>query len=156
MQTIICLALIFLNTLSAHAIEDALPGSGRSDLGIGWRLAVITMFLLAMWYGLKTLAERIKTGKLEMPKFSSKGNKLFASWGRPAESKHPKFNLEPVQRQIFPDGSELWVLENQGRYILLSKTLQSGIRFICDLDSEPSASDIQDAGSPLAEALRRI
>ena len=156
MQAVISLTLVFLNTLSASAIEDALPGSGRSDLGIAWRLTVITLFLAGMWFGLKTLAERIKTGKLEVPKFLSQGNKLFASWGRPSESKHPKFNLEPVQRQVFPDGSELWVMENQGRYMLLSKTLQAGIRFICNLDSEQSPDAIHDADSPLAEALRRI
>ncbi len=152
MQALILFLLIQLPALAS----DALPDNHAQDLGIGWRMIVITVFLALMWFGLKNFAERIKTGKLEVPSFLQKGNKFFsglAGWSKEVEAKHPQFNLEPVQRQVFPDGSELWVLENKGRYILLSKTLQSGVRYICDL-SDPSA--IHDADSVLQEAIRRL
>ncbi len=140
------LTLNTLYCLSAKA-TDALPGvdSNHDDLGLGWRLMVITVFLSLMWFGLKSFAERIKTGKIEVPKFLQKSNKLFsglASWNSKDKlSAHPKFNLEPIQRQIFPDGSELWVIENEGRYLLLSKTLQSGIRYLSDLKSPVEATE---------------
>jgi len=151
---------MFLLLIQLPALaSDALPDRSNQDLGIGWRLMVITVFLALMWFGLKNLAERIKTGKLEVPAFLQKGNKFFAGlggWSKEAEAKHPKFNLEPVQRQVFPDGSELWVIENNGRYMLLSKTLQSGIRYVADLSDTNASGAIHDADNVLQEAIRRL
>ncbi len=155
MQELIFLLFVQLPVMAS----DALPDKSNQDLGIGWRMMVITAFLALMWFGLKTFAERIKTGKLQVPGFLQGGNKFFSglgAWKKEAEAKHPKFNLEPVQRQVFPDGSELWVIENNGRYILLYKTLQAGIRFICDLGAAEIPSAIHDADSVLQDAIRRL
>ncbi len=125
-----------------HLAAFASTGS-EANLGLAWRLIVIVVFLLLMWLGLKSFATRVKQGQIHLPQFLSQGNKFFSKYCS-SGSQH-KFQLEPIQKQVFPDGSELWVLENQGRYILLSKTLQSGIRYLCDLASPVIESPVDKA-----------
>lgn len=128
--------------IKSEALEEI--GSAAPDLQIGKRLLIATVFLIILWLGLKYLADKIKAGEFPLPKFLTR----FGKVEKINSPLHPQFNLEPIQQKIFPDGSELFVIENNGRYLLLSKTVQSGIQYLCELENP------QQLEAPISSALQ--
>lgn len=111
-------------------VTDTLASSGP-EIYLGQKIIVISIFLLLMWFAANYFVNAIKKGKFTLPGFLSKlaGVNLNSQ----KENSYQNYNLEIMQRKVFPDGSELMVLDVEGRHILLSKTVQSGITYITDL-----------------------
>lgn len=107
-------------------------GSENLNLDLGRRLVVIVFFLLFMWYTLNYLVTKIKSGQIKIPEFLK--SKIPALKNLEQSSLIEPYKLEIIQRKALPDGSELLVLDANGRHLLLSRHFQSGINYIADLN----------------------
>lgn len=104
--------------------------AGGFDLGR--RLFIIIFFLLALWYGLNLLVHKIKSGTWKIPKFLL--DKMPALQQYSQGQAQELYKMEIVQRKQLADGSELMVLDVDGRHLLLSRHIQSGISYVADLN----------------------
>lgn len=107
-------------------------GAENLDLNLGRRLFVIVFFLLFLWYVLNYLVTKIKSGQIKIPELLK--SKIPALKNLEQDIIAEPYKLEIIQRKILPDGSELQVLDVNGRHVLLSKHMQSGINYITDLN----------------------
>lgn len=109
---------------------EEIGSTAAVDMAIGQRLLVIFIFLLALWAGLNYLVMLIKSGKLVLPEFLRNKMKLD-----PVMAAHDSelYSLKLVQRKVMPDGTELWVVDIDGKHSLMSWSATSGIRFLKDL-----------------------
>ena len=74
----------------------------------------------------------IKSGKLKIPaKFISKS---LAMEGMDDSGKPYKFEI--IQREIMPEGNELWVVKTATRHLLLSKAVTGGLSYLTDLNEK--------------------
>ena len=139
MQKLIWTLVFFLGTLQVQA-EEALGemadvGSKSFDLDLGNRLIIISIFLIVLWVGMNFITGKIKAGKFDPSKLTSlEGIKNIFSKKNPEPG--DKYNINVLQNKIFADGAELMVLDINGRDILIAKTMQGGIQYITDLNSE--------------------
>jgi hypothetical protein len=99
------------------------------DFDWGRRLFIIVAFLFALWFFLNCLVSKIKSGQWQIPRFlTNKFPQLDLL------QSNDIYKISIVQRTVLMDGSELLVLDVDGRRILTSKTLPLGLRYIADLD----------------------
>lgn len=109
-------------------------GSESFDLDLGRRLFIIVCFLIFMWYFLNLMVNKIKSGRWQIPEFLSKSFPGLKQLDIPGSK--DLYNINIIQRKSMPDGSEFLVADIDGRHILLSKHIQSGINYITDLQSK--------------------
>lgn len=105
-------------------------GSESFDLDLGRRLFIIVAFLLFLWYFLNLIVTRVQSGQLKLPKFLTKS---FPNLKNLETTKDDLYDINVVQRKILPDGSEFMVVDIDGRHILVSRHIQSGINYITNL-----------------------
>lgn len=102
------------------------------DLDIGRRVLIILIFLAAMWYFLNFFVTKIKSGQMKIPDFLI--NKFPSLKNIDPSGYSELYKMKVIQRQMMPDGYELLVLDLDGRHILMSKHINSGIQYITDLN----------------------
>lgn len=110
-----------------------LIGAGHYDLDIGRRLFIIISFLVILWYALNYFVNKVKSGEIKIPAFLKQ--KFPGLEALEQSSLSGPYQLNIIQRKILPDGSELMVLDVNGRHILLSKTLHQGTKYLTDLNN---------------------
>lgn len=108
-----------------------LIGSEHCDLDIGRRLFIIVSFLVILWYALNYFVNKVKSGEIKIPGFLK--HKFPGLEALEQSSSNGPYQMNIIQRKIFPDGSEMLVLDISGRHILLSKTLNHGIKYLTEL-----------------------
>ena len=109
-------------------------GSESFDLDLGRRLFIIVCFLLFMWYFLNLLVTKVKSGQWQMPEFLTSKFPSLKQIDIPGSEE--LYNINVIQRKPMPDGSEFMVLDIDGRHVLVSKHIQSGINYITDLEKK--------------------
>jgi CRISPR/Cas system CSM-associated protein Csm4 (group 5 of RAMP superfamily) len=109
-----------------------LTTSDSFDFDIGRRIFIIISFLVALWYGLNLLVNRIKSKQIKIPKFLL--NKIPALENIAISESSDLYQIEIIQRKTLADGSEFLILDVNGRHLLVSKHIQSGINYIADLN----------------------
>jgi hypothetical protein len=109
-----------------------LASSNSFDFDLGRRIFIIISFLVALWYGLNLLVTQIKTKQIKIPKFLLA--KIPALENIAISDSDEFYKIEIIQRKTLADGSEFLVLDVNGRHILVSKHIQSGINFIANLN----------------------
>jgi hypothetical protein len=85
-----------------------------------------------MWLCTNFLINKVKSGEWKIPKFLDNFVRIKSAFSN--ADKRYKINI--VQREILPDGSEILVLAVNDRRILLSRSLNQGIRYLTDLETE--------------------
>lgn len=106
-------------------------GSDGIAYDFGSRLLIIICFLLFLWYFLNFLVNKIKTGQLKIPEFLL--HKMPSLKALTEQKELNLYKMEIIQTKILPDGSELMVLDVDGKHLLLSRHIQSGVSFITEL-----------------------
>lgn len=108
-----------------------------NDIGfnLGKRLVIIIFFLLFLWYFLNYLVLKIKSGQLKIPEFFL--SKIPTLKALTEQKQLDLYKMEIIQTKLLPDGSELMVLDVDGRHLLLSRHVQSGVNYVTDLNSKP-------------------
>ena len=106
-------------------------GTEHFDLDLGRRLFIIIVFLLLLWYTTNLLVDKIKSGSWKIPKILLDRVRALQQYAASQTQDH--YPMEIIQRKQLPDGSELLVLDIEGRHILLSRHIQSGINYVTDL-----------------------
>ncbi|MCE2928085.1 MAG: hypothetical protein LW817_00455 [Candidatus Caenarcaniphilales bacterium] len=101
------------------------------DLDLGRRITIIVVFLLGLWYFLNAIVIKIKSGQLKIPDFLKRQIPALDNIEKSSNDLH---SINILQRKILPEGQELWVVQVDDKKILLSKHIQSGLRFLKDLD----------------------
>lgn len=105
-------------------------GTETFDLDLGNRLITIVLFLVFFWAIINWFSVNIKNGKIKIPEFlKSKFPGLSM-----ASPESEIYKIEIVQRKNLNDGNELMVARVDGKDILLSRNLHTGIRFLKNLD----------------------
>jgi hypothetical protein len=103
------------------------------SLDIGRRLVIICSFLLALWFILNYIVLKVKSGKWHIPAFLLNKFKFLENIVLQQENKQPH-SLDIIQRRVFTDGLELFVIEADGRRILASRTPQGSVSYIAELE----------------------
>jgi flagellar biogenesis protein FliO len=83
------------------------------------------------------LINKVKSGEWKIPKFLDNFVRIKSAFSN--ADKRYKINI--VQREILPDGSEILVLGVGDRRLLLSRTMNQGIRYLTDLEAENSVAE---------------
>ncbi|MEY3370211.1 MAG: hypothetical protein RLZZ361_881 [Cyanobacteriota bacterium] len=111
-----------------------LATSNSFDFDLGRRIFIIISFLVALWFGLDLLVNKIKSKQIKIPKFLL--DKIPALENIATSDSQDPYQIDIVQRKTLADGSEFLVLDVNGRHLLVSKHIQSGINFIAELNRE--------------------
>jgi len=107
------------------------------DLDIGRRVVVIIVFLLVFWYSVNLLASKIKSGQFKLPDFLTKKFPQLNHFNQlSSQLSNDLYHIEVLQRKSFNDGTELLVLDVDGRHILVSKNIHHGMNYIAELDKK--------------------
>jgi|GEM_PF-5486199 len=109
-----------------------LASADTFDFDLGRRIFIIVSFLFGMWFGLNLLIAKIKSKQIKIPKFLLA--KIPALENIAISDSDELYKIEIIQRKTLADGSEFLVLDVNGRHILVSKHIQSGINFIANLN----------------------
>jgi hypothetical protein len=109
-----------------------LASTDTFDFDLGRRLFIIVSFLVGMWFGLNLLVSKIKSKQIKIPKFLLA--KIPALENIAVSDSDELYKIEIIQRKTLADGSEFLVLDINGRHLLVSKHIQSGINFIAILN----------------------
>jgi hypothetical protein len=109
-----------------------LAGDNSFDFDLGRRIFIIISFLLFLWFGLNILVHKIKSKQIKIPKFLL--DRIPALENIAASDSSDLYQIEIIQRKQLADGSEFLVVDVNGRHILVSKHIQSGINFIANLN----------------------
>ena len=103
-----------------------------TDFDFTSKVTSVVSFLIFMWLCTNFLINKVKSGEWKIPKFLDNFVRIKNSFNN--ADKHYEINI--VQREILPDGSEILILAVDNRRILLSRSLNQGIRYLTDLESE--------------------
>lgn len=106
--------------------------AARPEINIASKFVTIIVFLLvfaALAYGFLYF---VKSGKMLLPQFLQ--NKNFLIKGSDHKKNINPYSMNLLERKSFDDGSELWVVELNGRHMLLGKTVSTGFTYLTDLN----------------------
>jgi hypothetical protein len=103
-----------------------------TDFDFTSKVTSVVTFLIFMWLCTNFLINKVKSGEWKIPKFLDNFVRIKSVFSN--ADKRYKINI--VQREILPDGSEILVLAVNDRRILLSRSLNQGIRYLTDLETE--------------------
>jgi hypothetical protein len=110
-----------------------LVGNNSFDFDLGRRIFIIISFLVALWFGLNLLVSKIKSKQIKIPKFLL--DQIPALENIAASGSSDLYQIEIIQRKSLADGSEFLVVDINGRHLLLSKHIQSGINYLTELNN---------------------
>ena len=107
-----------------------------SEIDFGNKLATILSFLLVFWILSNLVINKFRSGEWRIPKFLENYISIKKNFGS-----DKAYDIKVVQREVLHDGSELLVVGVDEKRLLLSKTVQNGLSYLTELDSEkvPSA-----------------
>jgi hypothetical protein len=116
-----------------------------TDFDFTSKVTSVVSFLIFMWLCTNFLINKVKSGEWKIPKFLDNFVRIKSTFSN--ADKHYKINI--IQREILPDGSEILILAVDNRRILLSRSLNQGIRYLTDLETEnlvvkKTLSDLED------------
>jgi hypothetical protein len=103
-----------------------------TDFDFTGKVTSVVTFLIFMWLCTNFLINKVKSGEWKIPKFLDNFVRIKSAFS--GADKRYKINI--IQREILPDGSEILVLGVNDRRILLSRSLNQGIRYLTDLEAE--------------------
>ena len=106
-----------------------------TNLDIGSKLATITVFLLVFWYLSQMMTKAIKEGSFRLPPYLLGKFKFLDSINQNLQ-RADTHKLEVIQTKAMPDGSQLYVLDADGRHLLLSRSMTGQISYLCDLENK--------------------
>ena len=101
--------------------------SQSMNLEIVKRLVIIITFLSLLWFGLNYLATKIKSGDISLPEFLR--SKMIGS-----QDGNPAHHIEVIQRKHLVDGTEMLVVNVDGKDLLLVRNVNGSISFVKELD----------------------
>jgi hypothetical protein len=108
-----------------------------TDFDFTSKVTSVVSFLIFMWLCTNFLINKVKSGEWKIPKFLDNFVRIKSAFSN--ADKRYKINI--VQREILPDGSEILVLGVGDRRLLLSRTMNQGIRYLTDLEAENSVAE---------------
>jgi hypothetical protein len=103
-----------------------------TDFDFTGKVTSVVSFLIFMWLCTNFLINKVKSGEWKIPKFLDNFVRIKSTFSN--ADKRYKINI--IQREILPDGSEILILAVDNRRILLSRSLNQGIRYLTDLENE--------------------
>ncbi|MFM7457165.1 MAG: hypothetical protein ACKO3R_00685 [bacterium] len=103
-----------------------------TDFDFTSKVTSVVSFLIFMWLCTNFLINKVKSGEWKIPKFLDNFVRIKSTFSN--ADKRYKINI--IQREILPDGSEILILAVDNRRILLSRSLNQGIRYLTDLENE--------------------
>ncbi|MFZ4085806.1 MAG: hypothetical protein ACOYK1_09800 [Vampirovibrionia bacterium] len=103
-----------------------------TDFDFTGKVTSVVSFLIFMWLCTNFLINKVKSGEWKIPKFLDNFVRIKSTFSN--ADKRYKINI--IQREILPDGSEILILAVDNRRILLSRSLNQGIRYLTDLETE--------------------
>ena len=103
-----------------------------TDFDFTSKVTSVVSFLIFMWLCTNFLINKVKSGEWKIPKFLDNFVRIKSTFSN--ADKRYKVNI--IQREILPDGSEILILAVDNRRILLSRSLNQGIRYLTDLETE--------------------
>jgi hypothetical protein len=103
-----------------------------TDFDFTSKVTSVVSFLIFMWLCTNFLINKVKSGEWKIPKFLDNFVRIKSTFSN--ADKRYKINI--IQREILPDGSEILILAIDNRRILLSRSLNQGIRYLTDLETE--------------------
>lgn len=116
-----------------------------TDFDFTSKVTSVVSFLIFMWLCTNFLINKVKSGEWKIPKFLDNFVRIKSTFS----SADKRYRINIVQREILPDGSEILILAVDNRRILLSRSLNQGIRYLTDLENEnliveKTLSDLED------------
>lgn len=109
------------------------------DFDWGRRFFIILAFLGGLWLFLNFIVLKIKSGGFKIPKFLTDKISFLNSIQNQVDSQQ-EHDIRIVQNKVLPDGSELMILDIDGRRMLMSRSVAGGLRYLTDIHSSKSLS----------------
>ena len=113
-----------------------------TDFDFNSKLASVVSFLIFLWLITNYLINKIKSGEWKIPKQLEKFLSVKSAFS--SADKHYKIGV--VQREVLNDGTEFIVLGVNEKRLLLSRTINHGVKFLTDLEDsvEPKDTELQN------------
>jgi hypothetical protein len=112
-------------------MEDLLTNNSV-NFDWGRRFFIILAFLAALWLFLNYLVLKIKSKSFKIPTFLTDKFPVLKNIQSQVESQN-EHSMKIIQNKILPDGSELMILDIDGRRMLLSRSMSGGLRYLTDI-----------------------
>lgn len=138
LYSFLCLYILPLQVL-AEEIVPLESYTSQNELDITSKFVTIGIFLAIMSVLAYYFIGALKSGKLKLP--AAMMNKSFLIKGLNDDEKINKYNMKLLDRQLMPDGSELWVVDIEGRHLLLAKSLSGALNYLTELNTKASANN---------------
>ena len=103
-----------------------------TDFDFTGKVTSVVSFLIFMWLCTNFLINKVKSGEWKIPKFLDNFVRIKSTFSNADK----RYKVSVIQREILPDGSEILILAVDNRRILLSRSLNQGIRYLTDLENE--------------------
>ena len=103
-----------------------------TDFDFTGKVTSVVSFLIFMWLCTNFLINKVKSGEWKIPKFLDNFVRIKSTFSNADK----RYKISVIQREILPDGSEILILAVDNRRILLSRSLNQGIRYLTDLENE--------------------
>ena len=103
-----------------------------TDFDFTSKVTSVVSFLIFMWLCTNFLINKVKSGEWKIPKFLDNFVRIKSTFSNADK----RYKISVIQREILPDGSEILILAVDNRRILLSRSLNQGIRYLTDLENE--------------------
>ena len=103
-----------------------------TDFDFTGKVTSVVSFLIFMWLCTNFLINKVKSGEWKIPKFLDNFVRIKSTFSNADK----RYKISVIQREILPDGSEIMILAVDNRRILLSRSLNQGIRYLTDLENE--------------------
>lgn len=138
-RSIFATILFCLTCLQASAedavdfVEQNFSQSSVDDLNLIPRIIVMIVFLVGFAYASSFFVKLVKSGKIKLP--SSFYNHNHASPIQGLQNSNGNYQINLIDKNVMPDGSELWVVEMNGQTMLLGKAINGNLSFLKNLES---------------------
>ena len=106
-------------------------GFWATNSGYLQKLVISLGVLITIAFAFTYLVGKIKAGDIPVPKFL----KLMLPALKDMDKAGKDHDILLIQKEVLPDGSSLMVIGVDGRRILVSQHINSGIRFLTELDT---------------------